>query len=156
MTYNSQYEYEDYEELYEHVPAGVASAYRAFEPYPMIIERADGPYVHDVDGDRYIDYDLNNGAGMVGHDHRAVTGSLCLNAASFPTLTTSPSSGPSASSTRTNTSNATSRRSRTWHRCSLIGRSHNTTPSEFFALSNHVSAFRHPIAIQSPSRLLDA
>ena len=62
-----------YGELYEHVPAGVASTYRAFEPYPMVIDRADGPYLYDVDGNRYVDYDLNNGAGMVGHNHPVVT-----------------------------------------------------------------------------------
>ncbi|OIB59033.1 aspartate aminotransferase family protein [Natrialba sp. SSL1] len=65
-----------YDDLYEHVPAGVASTYRAFEPYPMVIDRADGPYLYDVDGNRYIDYDLNNGAGMVGHNHPAVTDAL--------------------------------------------------------------------------------
>ena len=50
-----------YHELRESIPAGVASTYRAFDPYPMVIERADGPYLYDVDGNRYIDFDLNNG-----------------------------------------------------------------------------------------------
>ncbi|WP_290810723.1 aspartate aminotransferase family protein [Halovivax sp.] len=62
-----------YESLRSVVPAGVASTYRAFEPYPMVIDRADGPYLYDVDDNRYLDYDLNNGAGMVGHNHPAVT-----------------------------------------------------------------------------------
>ena len=65
-----------YRELREHVPAGVASTYRAFEPYPMIIDRADGPFLYDVDGNRYLDYDLNNGAGMVGHNHPVVTDAI--------------------------------------------------------------------------------
>ena len=59
--------------LRDHVPAGVASTYRAFDPYPIVIDRADGPYLYDVDGNRYIDHDLNNGAGMVGHNHPVVT-----------------------------------------------------------------------------------
>ncbi len=62
-----------YHHIREHVPAGVASTYRAFEPYPMVIDRADGPYLYDVDDNRYVDYDLNNGAGMVGHNHPTVT-----------------------------------------------------------------------------------
>ncbi|SNR34773.1 aspartate aminotransferase family protein [Halorubrum vacuolatum] len=65
-----------YGELVEDIPAGVASTYRAFEPYPMIIERAEGPYLYDVDGNRYLDFDLNNGAGMVGHSHPAVTDAI--------------------------------------------------------------------------------
>ena len=65
-----------YHELRESIPAGVASTYRAFDPYPMVIERADGPYLYDVDGNRYIDFDLNNGAGMVGHNHPVVTDAI--------------------------------------------------------------------------------
>ncbi len=65
-----------YHELRESIPAGVASTYRAYEPYPMVIERADGPYLYDVDGNRYIDFDLNNGAGMVGHNHPVVTDAI--------------------------------------------------------------------------------
>jgi len=64
---------EAYHELCEHVPAGVASTYRAFDPYPMVIDRADGPHLWDVDGNRYVDFDMNNGAGMVGHNHPDVT-----------------------------------------------------------------------------------
>lgn len=62
-----------YRELSDRIPAGVASTYRAFEPYPMVIDRADGPHLWDVDDNKYVDYDLNNGAGMVGHNHPVVT-----------------------------------------------------------------------------------
>ncbi|MFB6121845.1 MAG: aspartate aminotransferase family protein [Haloferacaceae archaeon] len=62
-----------YERIGEHVPAGVASTYRAWEPYPFVVERAEGPYMYDVDGNEYLDYDMNNGAGMVGHAHPDVT-----------------------------------------------------------------------------------
>ena len=64
---------ERYNETREHVPAGVASTYRAWDPYPLFIERAEGPHLHDVDGNRYIDFDMNNGAGMSGHAHPAIT-----------------------------------------------------------------------------------
>lgn len=62
-----------YEELCDHLPAGVASTYRAFDPYPMVIDRADGVHLWDVDDNRYLDFDMNNGAGMVGHNHPIVT-----------------------------------------------------------------------------------
>lgn len=64
---------EVFREIRRHVPAGVASTYRAWDPYPFIVDRADGVYLHDVDGNRFLDYDMNNGAGMVGHAHPAVT-----------------------------------------------------------------------------------
>ncbi|MFC7046036.1 aspartate aminotransferase family protein [Halobacteriaceae archaeon GCM10025711] len=62
-----------YAETGDHVPAGVASTYRAWEPYPLFIERAEGAYLHDVDGNSYVDFDMNNCAGMSGHAHPAVT-----------------------------------------------------------------------------------
>ncbi|WP_129113427.1 aspartate aminotransferase family protein [Halegenticoccus tardaugens] len=64
---------ERYEELQKHVPAGVASTYRAWDPHPFVIDRAEGVYLHDIDGNVYIDFDMNNGAGMVGHTHPVVT-----------------------------------------------------------------------------------
>jgi len=57
----------------EHVPAGTASTYRAWDPYPLFVDRAEGAYLHDVDGNSYVDFDMNNGAGMSGHAHPAVT-----------------------------------------------------------------------------------
>jgi len=62
-----------HEEIREHVPAGVASTYRNWDPYPIHVDRAEGVHIHDVDGNAYLDFGLNNGAGMVGHAHPAVT-----------------------------------------------------------------------------------
>ncbi|MGM0605998.1 MAG: aspartate aminotransferase family protein [Halobacteriota archaeon] len=62
-----------YVDTQEDVPAGVASTYRAWDPYPLFIERAEGAYLHDVDGNAYLDFDMNNGAGMSGHAHPAIT-----------------------------------------------------------------------------------
>jgi glutamate-1-semialdehyde 2,1-aminomutase len=61
-----------YRETRQHVPAGVASTYRAWAPYPTFMERAEGVHMEDVDGNRYLDFDMNNGAGMSGHAHPAV------------------------------------------------------------------------------------
>lgn len=59
-------------EAQNHVPAGVASTFRAWHPYPLFIDRAVGTRLHDVDGNVYLDFGLNNGAGMVGHTHPAI------------------------------------------------------------------------------------
>lgn len=56
-------------ELRELVPAGVCSTYRAYDPYPLHVERARGGAVYDVDGNRYLDFAMNNGAQLVGHGH---------------------------------------------------------------------------------------
>jgi glutamate-1-semialdehyde 2,1-aminomutase len=57
------------------IPAGVNSPVRAFRSVggtPRFIERADGPFVWDADGRRYIDYVGSWGPAIVGHAHPAV------------------------------------------------------------------------------------
>jgi glutamate-1-semialdehyde 2,1-aminomutase len=56
-------------ELSELVPAGVCSTYRAYDPYPIHAERAEGSVIYDVDGNEYLDFALNNGTQLVGHTH---------------------------------------------------------------------------------------
>lgn len=54
--------------------AGVSAGMRV-NPYlgqPLFIERGAGPYLYDVDGRRLIDFNLSNGAALLGHDHPAV------------------------------------------------------------------------------------
>lgn len=80
---------EVHEATKEHVPAGVASTYRNIYPYPMVIDRAEGPYLYDVDDNRYLDFGLNNGAGMSGHAHPAITEAV-KDQAERGTLFTSP------------------------------------------------------------------
>ena len=55
------------------VPAGTHSNSRLRAPRPLYIERAEGPYVFDVDGTRYLDCTMGNGAVMLGHAYPAVT-----------------------------------------------------------------------------------
>lgn len=55
--------------LREVVPAGVCSTYRAYDPHPIHVERVDGSVIHDVDGNQYLDFAMNNGAQIVGHCH---------------------------------------------------------------------------------------
>src|SRR5215467_12092779 len=54
------------------LPLGVASNYRAYDPYPIFVQDASGSKFRDLDGNEYIDYNLTFGALMVGHCHPAV------------------------------------------------------------------------------------
>ncbi|MEM6689395.1 MAG: glutamate-1-semialdehyde 2,1-aminomutase [Planctomycetota bacterium] len=57
------------------MPGGVNSPARAFGAVggsPLFIERAEGAYLHDVDGRRYVDYIGSWGPMILGHAHPAV------------------------------------------------------------------------------------
>ena len=57
------------------MPGGVNSPVRAFRSVggePFFAARADGPFLFDVDGNRYIDYVGSWGPMVVGHNHPAV------------------------------------------------------------------------------------
>lgn len=81
---------EQYEETKQHVPAGVGSTYREWYPYPLYVDHAEGVHLHDVDGNRYLDFGLNNGAGMSGHAHPTITQAV-QDQAEKGTLYTKPS-----------------------------------------------------------------
>ena len=56
----------------KHIPGGVNSPVRAFKAVggtPVFIDKADGAYLYDVDGKRYIDYVLSWGPMIMGHNH---------------------------------------------------------------------------------------
>jgi glutamate-1-semialdehyde 2,1-aminomutase len=44
--------------------------------HPIYMERADGPYLFDADGQRFIDFNLGNGAALLGHRHPAVQAAM--------------------------------------------------------------------------------
>jgi glutamate-1-semialdehyde 2,1-aminomutase len=54
------------------LPLGVASNYRAYDPYPLFARDGQGGHIHDIDGNEYIDFNLCFGALMAGHRHPAV------------------------------------------------------------------------------------
>ncbi len=56
-----------FEQAYHRIPAGVNSNTRARKPHPIYFERAAGPHVWDVDGNRYVDVIMGNGAILLGH-----------------------------------------------------------------------------------------
>ncbi len=68
-----------YTEAQRYMPGGVNSPVRAFRAVggePLFIARGEGPYIYDVDGQRYIDYVLSWGPLILGHAHPQVVGAL--------------------------------------------------------------------------------
>jgi glutamate-1-semialdehyde 2,1-aminomutase len=61
------------------LPGGVSSPVRAFRAVggsPLFIDRGEGAYLVDVDGNRYIDYVLSWGPLILGHAHPRVVAAL--------------------------------------------------------------------------------
>ena len=97
-------------ELYERacavIPGGVDSPVRAFGAVggtPVFIERGDGAYVIDVDGNRYVDLVQSWGALLFGHARAEIVDAAVRAArtgTSFGAPTPARSSSPSASSKR--------------------------------------------------------
>ena len=66
------------------IPGGVNSPVRAFSAVggqPIFIQRGEGAYLYDVDGNRYIDYVLSWGPLILGHADPAITEALAKAAA---------------------------------------------------------------------------
>jgi glutamate-1-semialdehyde 2,1-aminomutase len=64
-----------FEEAQQLIPGGVNSPVRAFRGVggnPVFIDHAIGPYLYDVDGNRYLDYVQSWGPMILGHGHPAV------------------------------------------------------------------------------------
>ncbi len=57
------------------MPGGVSSPVRAFKSvggHPIVIDRAKGSKIWDVDGNSYIDYVGSYGSAIVGHANEEV------------------------------------------------------------------------------------
>jgi glutamate-1-semialdehyde 2,1-aminomutase len=57
------------------VMASGVSASMRLHPYldrPLYVERGEGAYLYDLDGKRFIDFNMSNGAALLGHDHPAI------------------------------------------------------------------------------------
>jgi len=56
------------------MPGGVSASMR-LHPYldkPLYTERGEGAYLYDLSGKRFIDFNMSNGAALLGHDHPRV------------------------------------------------------------------------------------
>ena len=68
-----------FQEAQRLLPGGVDSPVRAFRAVggqPLFIDCGKGPYLYDVDGNRYIDYVLSWGPLIAGHAHPKVVEAL--------------------------------------------------------------------------------
>jgi glutamate-1-semialdehyde 2,1-aminomutase len=75
MSMKSERSHELFTRAQDLMPGGVNSPVRAFKSVggePFFVERADGPYLYDADGNRYIDYVGSWGPMIAGHNHPAV------------------------------------------------------------------------------------
>lgn len=64
-----------FERAQQSIPGGVNSPVRAFKSVggtPLFIQRAEGAYLYDVDGNRYIDYINSWGPMILGHAYEPV------------------------------------------------------------------------------------
>jgi len=57
-----------YERAQKVFPDGVTHDNRRMQPFPIYVERAEGPYKWDADGNRTIDYWMGHGALLFGHN----------------------------------------------------------------------------------------
>jgi glutamate-1-semialdehyde 2,1-aminomutase len=72
---NSEKSVKLFEEAQKYIPGGVNSPARAFKAVsetPRFIEKADGAYIYDVDGNQYIDYIGSWGPMILGNNNPAV------------------------------------------------------------------------------------
>lgn len=61
------------------LPGGVSSPVRAFKAVggePIFIQKGQGSFIFDVDGNSYIDYVMGYGPMILGHAHPAVVGAV--------------------------------------------------------------------------------
>ena len=61
-----------FEQAQRSMPGGNTRTGVYFSPFPMYLERGEGAYVHDVDGNELLDFMNNNTALILGHSHPAV------------------------------------------------------------------------------------
>jgi glutamate-1-semialdehyde 2,1-aminomutase len=61
-----------YERARRLFPDAVTHDNRRMQPFPLYVDRAEGAYKWDVDGNRYVDYWMGHGALLLGHNPRPV------------------------------------------------------------------------------------
>ena len=59
-------------EARKYLPGGSSRAPQYFDPYPFFVDRAEGHYVYDVDGNQYLDFMINATTYIVGHSNPRV------------------------------------------------------------------------------------
>ena len=57
-----------------YLPGGSSRGTSYFDPYPHFIERGDGPYIVDVDGNKSLDFMINATSLILGHANPEISG----------------------------------------------------------------------------------
>lgn len=65
----------------EHLPGGIVTDTRHFEPYGIYVDCAQGVKKWDVDGNQYLDFFGGHGANMLGHAPQIVVDAVCATVA---------------------------------------------------------------------------
>lgn len=60
-----------YEEAKRHTPGGVHTSIRNVDPH-LIFTKAEGAYIYDADGNKYVDYQAAFGPYILGHNYKKV------------------------------------------------------------------------------------
>lgn len=60
------------EQAEAYLPGGSSRGTSYFDPYPHFIERGDGPYIVDVDGNKSLDFMINATSMILGHANPAI------------------------------------------------------------------------------------
>ena len=58
------------------LPGGSSRGAAYFGPHPIFVDRGEGSYVYDVDGNSYLDFMINAGSLIMGHAHPLIVGAL--------------------------------------------------------------------------------
>src|SRR5690625_1075528 len=64
-----------YEEAKRHSPGGVHTSIRNVEPH-LVFTKAEGAYVYDADGNKYLDFQAAFGPYILGHNYKQVNDSV--------------------------------------------------------------------------------
>ena len=64
------------EEASHFLPGGSTRGAQYFDPYPIFIDRGEGNYIYDVDGNRYLDFVINATSLILGHAHPLIVRAL--------------------------------------------------------------------------------
>jgi glutamate-1-semialdehyde 2,1-aminomutase len=86
-TRRSQQRYEDAKRF---LVGGVSGAGRAAEPYPIVIASAQGKWLTDIDGNRYLDYHGGLGSAVLGYAHPEVDAAVAREMAQLSTFVGAP------------------------------------------------------------------
>ena len=79
-----------YEDAKRFLVGGVSGAGRAAEPYPIVVASAQGKWLTDVDGNRYLDYHGGLGSAVLGYAHPEVDAAVESEMAGLSTFVGAP------------------------------------------------------------------